>query len=1115
MQATLDIGILGYLSKQYPNIQIPQYHLPMTKLVLQLLGQPHLWLDGLDLAGLLPKKAQAILIYLAVTGQPQERGWLAAMLWPDVPDSTALKNLRDILPGLRQVMGEHLLVTRQTLALDGTRPYTLDLETFQTLLQLEPQTMDNLLTALNLYRGDFLQGFYVPHAAPFAEWQELWQERLHETAVQQMDALAEHCLGQQRWETGLVVTQRLLTLEPWRESAHRQRMLLFAHSGQRQSALAQYELCRRTLAAEFGIEPMAQTQALYRQIMAGELGVTAVPAIVTSPARHNLPRPLTPFFGREAELAQLAEKLCHPEYPLVTVMGEGGMGKTRLALAAARQVLPCFADGVWFVSLTKIPPETEPAIAAERLAEAIAQATGIPFVGQSQPAAQLGQRLRARHMLLVLDNFEHLMAGAPFVLELLQACPQLTVLLASRERLNVQAEWVVRLQGLPVPPDTPTAVANMTAVSSIQLFTERASRAAPHFILEARNLADVARICRLVAGLPLGIELAAALMAYQTSATIAAALQEGYAALSTSLPDLPTRHHSLRAVFDYSWGLLPPEEAQTLAQCAVFQDGFTETAGQTILQTPRTHLAALVRKSLLRQRGDGRFDMHELIRHFAAEKLAARPELYSQTRHAHADFYAAFVQTRQEQLENETAVLQEIQSELGNIRAAWQQATDTLRLPALAQSLQGLSLFYRVVGLFREAFEVFAKTISQMRRAIETADRQTEYVRLLGHLLVEQGFFCEKVASTETAVTLAQEAITIGEQLADPILLAQATIRLAAIQFSQGNMIASYANTEKGLALAQRTGQSRLEVVSLSGLGVILLNQNELEKALLYQTRALAGAQKHRYRRLEGVILANMGALCRISGRISQAMHYLQALLQIGHEFHDLDNEALTLFYMGELWLTVGDYEAAQRLLTEALRLYREIGNRPNENSALISLAAVCYRLGDGARARQFCAEALQVAQEIGLIIGEGEAWLMQGQLEWRQGRLAAARQAMEKGVARLAGSDSPAYWAGCACLGQICLVMGEVGTAVTHLNNLLPRLPTLPHNPPVGDIFIAYVAAYEVLTAVNDPRAAVLLAEAKGRLAETAVKIEDERQRQLFLAIEEHRRLRKLEIRN
>lgn len=1082
----------------------------MTKLVLQLLGQPHIWLDGVDLTSLLPKKSQAILIYLAVTGQPQPRGWLAALLWPDVPDSTALKNLRDILPELRQVAGEHLLVTRQTLALDGTRPYILDVVLFQDHLLVEPQTVEGLLTAVNLYRGDFLQGFHLPHAAPFAEWQELWQERLHETAVRQMDALAELCLRQQRWETGLEVTQRLLILEPWRESAHRLRMLLLAHSGQREAALAQYELCQRTLATEFGIEPMSQTQSVHRQILAGEIGEVAVDlaAPPNGAPLHNLPRTLTPFFGREAELALVADKLCHPDYPLVTVMGEGGMGKTRLALAAARQVIVNFPDGVWFVSLSKIAPEMEPDIAAERLAEAVSEAVGIPFSGSGLPAAHISQRLRFRDMLLVLDNFEHLMAGADFVLDLLHECPQLTILVASRERLNVQAEFVVRLPGLSVPSDERVTLSAATAVSGIQLFTERARRAAPLFTLNDRNLADVARICRLVDGLPLGIELAAALMQYQSSAAIAAALQEGYAALTSSLRDLPPRHHSLQAVFEYSWGLLLPEEAQAMARCAVFQGGFTDTAGQAILQTSHAHLAALVRKSLLRQTGDGRLEMHELIRHFAAEKLAAQPDLAAQTRDAHSDYYTAFVQQRQERLENETAVLREIQADLGNIQAAWQWAVRQTRVPALAQSLQGLSLFYRVVGLFREAYETFNQTIRQVRGAIETAEPEMDSVHLLGYLLVEQSFFCEKVAPTDTAVALASEAMAIGTQLDDLALLALATIRLGAVQFSQGNMAASRAHTEKGLALAQRTGQSRAEVVALSGLGVIFLNQNELEQALVYQTRALAAAQAHRYRRLEGVILANMGALHRVDGRISQAMHYLQAQLQIGQSFHDLDKEALTLSYMGELWLTVGDYEAAQQALVASLRLLREVNNRPSENVVLILLAAVCQRLGDGKQALRWCAEALQVAQESGLVGGEAEALLMQGQLHWGQGSVLLARQATEAGLARLADAETVGYWTGCACLARLCLAVGEVHTAVAHIHNLLPHLPTLPHNPPVGNLFMAYLAAYEVLTAVNDPQAVVVLAEAQERLRATAVKIEDVTHRQRFLAIAEHRQL-------
>ena len=937
----------------------------MSKLFLHLLGTPQITLDEQPLTEILPLKGQAILAYLAVTAQPQTRLWLASLLWPDVEDSRALKNLRDILPALRTMVGEHLLITRQTLMFNGERPYFLDVEALQTRLQLEGQSLEQRREVIDLYKGEFLAGFSVPQAGPFEEWQIMWRERLHELALQQMDLLVEQAIQQQKWEMGLELTQRLLELEPWRESAHYQRMLLFASTNNRSAALTQYELCRQTLDDEFGIEPMPQTQLLYEQIVSGEIGRSTSSTAVAVPRLHNIPRSLTPFFGRQKELAQTVQLLCNPDYPLVTIMGEGGIGKTRLAIAAAQQISADFKDGVWFVPLSSVEETSEPQMAADHLVSAIDNALGLTIPpGILSPFAYVQNQLYRRHMLLILDNFEHLIAGRAVVLDLLTACPNLTVLVTSRERLNAQAEAVIRLQGLPVPDDM--AAVDMPALitmSSLQLFTERASRTTPDFILDDNNLADVVRICQLVEGLPLGIELAAVLTQYQSCADIAQALTANYDALAASWHDLPSRHQSLQAVFEYSWQRLSAEEALTLAQCSVFWGGFAATAVQAITGVPFARLASLAQKSLLRPLGNGRFDMHELIRHFAADKLAHLQTDDNPVQARHCAYYVDFLRQRQDRLENETAVLREIQTDINNIRAAWQWAVLQPQPDALHTAVTGLSQFYRLVGFYREALDALAQAISSLEKAPPARPIQF----LLGQLYAEQSYFVGRIVNLNEALRLAQKTLTIGQDLNDTYLQTVGHVHIAAILFEEGSILKSEEHSHLGLALAAGSDKlQRQQANSLRNLGRIATNRGAHDAARQYYQQALTLVQKAGSRSDEAWLLNELGAVDWRQGEYESAQTYLHQGLAIVQAIGDRQTEADILKNLGIVAWFQRRSDQALPYYEQSLTIYKEIGDRTGESSILNNMGLVAWDQTDYEQSARYYEQSLMIKHEIG-----------------------------------------------------------------------------------------------------------------------------------------------------
>ena len=301
----------------------------MGELQLFLLGNAEVWRGGEPLTGFNSSKVRALLFYLVVTGRSHHRPALAGLLWGDMAETTALTNLRKALTNLRKLVGPHLDISRRHVAFKPTSPYWLDVEQFEAAAGDSPDAPDFavLQAAVELYQGDFLEGFYVRNAPEFEDWVLAQRTRLRELAVQALYRLTVHYIeqGEGGLTTALDYATRLLALEPWREEAHRQMMLLLALDGQRSAALAQYETCRRALAEELGVEPGEETIALYERILSGDLSqAKADISPLSSAPRHNLPAQVTPLVGREMELSQLTRLLASPGQRLITILGPGG-----------------------------------------------------------------------------------------------------------------------------------------------------------------------------------------------------------------------------------------------------------------------------------------------------------------------------------------------------------------------------------------------------------------------------------------------------------------------------------------------------------------------------------------------------------------------------------------------------------------------------------------------------------------------------------------------------------------------------------------------------------------------------------------------------------------------
>lgn len=746
-------------------------------LQLRLLGRPEIIRAGVSVTAALSSKSQAILYYLAVAGPSgQPRSTLATLLWGDVTDNAARTNLRKALSNLREKVGDYLDLDGQAVAFKPDHPYWVDVTDFKANVGTDSPLLNvaRLQAAVELYQGDFLTGYYVRNAPDFETWMLAEQARLRELFVQALQTLAAHYAERDELAKAMGYVRRLLNLEPWREESHRQLMLLLARDGQRSAALAQYELCVKVLAEELGVETGPETKAVYERIRAGDLSRGAekpeskgeLSATSLSP-RHNLPLQPTSFIGRKQEVAEIRRLLVEePACRLLTLIGPGGIGKTRLALAAAAEVKDSFPHGVHFAPLASVG---EPEIIISALAEAL----HLTIQAGVKPKTELFNYLAEKQLLLVIDNLEHLLAGVGLLSEILMATPQVKLLATSRERLNLQEEWSYLVQGLSFPkyasPD-----ANFESYSAMRLFLERARRAEASFNLSEADLPHVIRLCQLVDGMPLALELAAPWVRSITCQEIVQEIERSLDFLTTSLRNAPERHRSIKAVLEQTWQRLPEAEKAILCKLSVFQGGCLREAALQVTGATLTLLSSLVDKALLRRADSGRYELHELIRQFAAEQLRTTPGDEEVLQALHCAYYTAFLEDQAQALQTnqQKAALAALAADMDNIRAAWHYAVARRDVLALEKSALGLWLLGEYGGLLyenelalRQALSIFMPTPEPW----EAAAVPEEYESLVGCLLAGLGHLCARRGQLDEGRAFAEQAVLRLRRARPPI----------------------------------------------------------------------------------------------------------------------------------------------------------------------------------------------------------------------------------------------------------------------------------------------------------------------------------------------------------
>jgi len=942
-----------------------------------VLGPLRIALDECPLTAFESDKVRALLIYLALEAErPQRRTTLAEMFWPDQPERVARHNLSQALFNLRQTIGDQaaqppfLLINRDTVQFNCASDHSVDAATFAKLIAAcdahQHRRLHNCVTcagrlaaALDLYRGDFLAQFSLADSAAFEEWSLLKRERFRQVALQALSTLATYHELRDDYGRARDLALRQLELDAWSEIAYRQLMRALTLLGQRPAALAAYDRCREVLADQLNVEPDVETTALAEEIRAaeGDLPFQKAQSVLLSTRPNNLPAQLTAFVGREHELVQIGDLLVNPQCRLITIFGPGGIGKTRLALQAGLEQVETFADGVFWVSLAHLH---EPGLVPTTIAHAL----DLTLAGADEPRTQLVRYLRSKELLLLLDNFEHLLDGAPWLSDLLRAAPGVTLLVTSRERLDLHAEWLVEVGGLTLPDEQGAEIEQSSAG---QLWVQTAQRVQVGYAVAQADRACVAQVCRMVEGMPLAIELAAAWVRELGCKEIVEEITKGLALLRTTARDVPQRHRSFRAVLDHSWNLLNLDEQRVLRQLAVFRGGFEHDAASQVAGASIEHLAALVDKSLLRGTAQSanqrRYDLHEIVRQYAFDQLKAAAEM-EQVRDGHLQYFLSLAEQAAPHLigAEQGRWLLRLEVEHGNFRFALDWALQRGEAETAARICGAIWRFWQTRGYLAEGREWIA-------RALNLADHKRSVWNGWGDA--------------------ANSAVTTHRSV-NKSVLAQVLKGAGVLAWMQSDYAEATTSFETSLAFYQEL-DDKDGIAAVSGnLGVLALYQGDYEQASGLFQMALELRRELGDKWGTAVCLQNLGAMAGKRGDPTLAQAYYEEGLALYRELGHERGIAALLGNLGDVAGDRGDFQRARRFAMESLALLRKLGDEAGTATALTRLGLLALRRNDMASARSYYAESLPLLRALGdkeylAMCLEGFAAIAVAQQQWER----------------------------------------------------------------------------------------------------------------------------------
>jgi predicted ATPase/DNA-binding SARP family transcriptional activator len=995
----------------------------MPRFSLSLLGTFNLTRDENPVGGFGSDKVRALLAYLAVQPeQPHRREKLAALLWSEQSEERARANLSQALYNLHQLLGQDCLkVTSQTIQIQPI-DLKVDVIEFERLLSgcsthflrrssTCPACIQNVEQAVRRYRGNFLEGLTLRREDEFEEWTASERENLCRKVLKALLELAVSYELRGDLTSALPYAQRAAGLDLYNEEAQRLLLRLLALSGEHNAARAQYERLRQQLAQVMGVEPEPETQALYNQLYAQLKGVPLPPS--------HLPTSLNPFIGRQSELTKLRGMLRESANRLISLVGPGGCGKTRLALEAARGLQEHFTHGVYFISLSDHLPDNP-------LWPVLADAMHLQMREKLDPEQQIRDYLHAKSILLIFDSFETALEKAVWLDELLQYSPQLTALVTSRICLEISGEQIFTLGGMSVPELG--EIERAEQFDAVQLLVSFIRHRQPGFALNNSSRNAVQRICHLLQGYPLGLLLASAWVGFYSLEEIASQIESNLDFLSVNWSNLPERQRSLRATFDYSWKLLEENEKAVFRALCIFRGEFTRQAAQGVSEANPQEIRCLLDKSLVMLREGEWYAIHALLRQYGLEKLSMLPPASQ----AVSQRYSAYYLEKLEQWEaglkgsQQEGTLAMMNSQMNDLRSAWDWACQQGEIDHLDHGLEGFCLYYELSARFKEGKSACLVAADSLD-AVNTP--QSDFLK--ARLYTWQSCFCRLLGEPEPAGQLRGKSLEIANHLAASGM--DASPVLAFIYFEAGEALfaadlkLAREQLQRSVELYRKNSDHYRLARSLGALGINLQHSGSYTEAIEPLTECIATRRAFGDRRGLAKALANLAFTYIRIGQFEKCASLLDESQAIAQSIGDTASIADELMWMARLLIWQGRFEDSFPLIERLLPLYYDLGDRFNCTFGYMILGLAKMLAGKYEPVNSLTQKILEIGEKNGFIREIALSHWILGGTALAEGRVQEAFVEVQKCVDlyRKTGHQDELGWA-LSVLANIYFIQGQ-----------------------------------------------------------------------------------------
>ena len=903
---------------------------------VQLLHSPHILFEGKKLYP--PKgKTSALLYYLAYTSGWVKREDILYLFWPDLEDSKARANLRQLIRSLKKLpYCNDLEITDSRLQWD----VTTDVESFLTAIQ-----NDAWANATELYHGPLLKGLRTSAIPEFEQWLEIEKQRLLTSYLESVRHFSSQLITQERHKEATQVLHKALEQEPLDKDLLESYIKSVSLTEGETGAKKALEAFQNSLEQSLGFVMNTQDLNNILTVATSNTAVQKTTAILDSPAINNLPNSNTEFLGRQLEKEQLSSLLANKSTRLITIWAMGGMGKTRLAIAVAQEQIELYQHGACFVAFASLD---NPHMMLYQLADAL----GFQFYGKESTETQLFNFLANKNMLLILDNLEHILESTYLIGKLLEAAPHLQVITTSREILNLQAEHIFELKGL--------SFTNKSDAK--ELFVSVAKRRIHSFKLNKENSDYIDYICELVRGMPLALELAASWLTLLSPQAIVEELEKNLVGLEGQHRDIPTRHNSLQSVFEYSWSLLSDAEKIALAKLSIFRGGFSREAAQTIAQANLAMLATLRNKSFVQVLSNGRYEQHSLVLQYTSEKFAGLEQ--TPTLEQFANYYLELGRNAKTKLQQEEQLiwLARIQAEHDNFLSALNWSLETKNICIGYEIALSLFRYWEVKGLYKVG-QTWLQYFLDADKTLACKTLRAAALNTVGVFFMYQGnfldgnSFCQqaldlatKISDKETmawalhdlanfashqndylkAKGLNEESLMLFSELEHAHGIAYVLNQLATNAHAVGDYEQAEALYQKSLKMFQDYGDDVGIASALNNLGFVYIDQSRYDKAKLQISQAYSLNQKLLNQRGIAASTNHLGLVAYGQKEYVKAKElYLRSLL-LHQELGALSGVAYGLFDIAVLLCDLKDYKQSLKLIAAALTLKERINSTPD-----------------------------------------------------------------------------------------------------------------------------------------------------------------------------------------